>query len=279
MNARVVIVDDDPVTAKVMRFVLDDEGYETAMVSRGSQVFAEVLGHETQLVLLDVNLPDISGFELCKELRARRYLGPIIFITGRGDIQDKVEGFRIGADDYIVKPYEPLELVARVSSVLRRFYRTDQQSMGTILRADDAELNIGELTYSSDTTEPTLLTPTEMRILECLMRNNRLVISRETLIERIWGYDFVGDTNRVDVYIRRVRRKIERDPANPRYLHTIRGIGYVFRVEAMDQLDDSQLESQPPAQPKPQPLDSEAHRTAPDMQLRVVAANRRLATG
>jgi DNA-binding response OmpR family regulator len=246
MKNRIVIVDDDPVTAKVMRFVLDDEGYETVTVSRGSQAFAEVIGRETQLVILDVNLPDINGFALCQELRARRYNGPIIFITGRSDIQDKLEGFRIGADDYIVKPYEPLELVARVGSVLRRFYRADQQSMGTLLRADDAELNIGELTYSSAAVDPTLLTPTEMRILECLMRNNRIVISRETLIERVWGYDFIGDTNRVDVYIRRVRRKIEEDPANPRYLHTIRGIGYVFRVdvdadteaEAIDNEDD-----------------------------------------
>jgi DNA-binding response OmpR family regulator len=101
-----------------------------------------------------------------------------------------------------------------------------------MLRAGDAELSIGNLTYSSSTVSPTLLTPTEMRILECLMRNHRIIISRETLIERVWGYEFIGDTNRVDVYIRRVRRKIEPDPATPRYLHTVRGIGYVFRVDS-----------------------------------------------
>jgi DNA-binding response OmpR family regulator len=237
MKSRVVIVDDDPVTAKVIKFVLNDEGYDTVSVSRGSQVFAEIANGQAQLVILDVNLPDINGFALCKELRARRYLGPIIFLTGRGDISDKLEGFKIGADDYIVKPYEPLELVARVHSVLRRFYRADQSPLGTILRADDAELSIGELTYSSATMGDVLLTPTEMRILECLMRNHRIVISRETLIERVWGYDFIGDTNRVDVYIRRVRRKIEVDPAHPRYLHTVRGIGYVFRIDADSELD------------------------------------------
>jgi two-component system, OmpR family, response regulator RegX3 len=229
---RIVIVDDDPVTAKVLRFVLEDEGYETVAVARGSLVFSEVVGRETHLVILDVNLPDIHGFDLCKELRARRYNGPIIFLTGRRDIADKLEGFRIGADDYMVKPFEPLELVARVGSVLRRFYRGDQQLQGTMLRAGDAELSIGNLTYSSSTVSPTLLTPTEMRILECLMRNHRIIISRETLIERVWGYEFIGDTNRVDVYIRRVRRKIEPDPATPRYLHTVRGIGYVFRVDS-----------------------------------------------
>jgi len=236
MKSRVVIVDDDPVTAKVIKFVLNDEGYDTISVPRGSQVFGEIANDQTQLVILDVNLPDISGFALCKELRARRYLGPIIFLTGRGEIEDKLEGFKIGADDYIVKPYEPLELVARVHSVLRRFYRADQSPLGTVLRADDAELSIGELTYMSAAVGQVLLTPTEMRILECLMRNHRLVISRETLIERVWGYDFIGDTNRVDVYIRRVRRKIELDPARPRYLHTVRGIGYVFRVESESEL-------------------------------------------
>jgi DNA-binding response OmpR family regulator len=232
MNGRIVIVDDDPVGAKVMRFVLEDEGYQAVTVSRGSQALAEVVGRETDLVILDINLPDITGFDLCKELRARRYHGPLVFLTSRGDITDKLEGFRIGADDYIVKPFEPLELVARVHSVIRRFKRADQQSLGTVIRVDDAELSIGELTYSSDVVPPTLLTPTEMRLLECLMRNSRIVISRETLVERVWGFDFLGDTNRVDVYIRRVRRKIEQDPATPHYLHTVRGIGYVFRVES-----------------------------------------------
>ncbi|RIK47104.1 MAG: DNA-binding response regulator [Chloroflexi bacterium] len=244
---RIVIVDDDPVTAKVLRFVLEDEGYDTVSVSRGSQVFAEVIGRETHLVILDVNLPDIHGFDLCKELRARRYNGPIIFLTGRRDIADKLEGFRIGADDYIVKPFEPLELVARVGSVIRRFYRSDQQSLGSVLRVGDAELSIGDLTYSSAEVEPVLLTPTEMRILECLMRNHRIIISRETLIERVWGYEFIGDTNRVDVYIRRVRRKIEPDPAHPRYLHTVRGVGYVFRVDSDDEFglaaDDAALDA------------------------------------
>jgi two-component system, OmpR family, response regulator RegX3 len=231
MNGNIVLVDDDPVTAKVMRFILEDAGYKTRVLHRGSEVVAEVTEKETDLVLLDVTLPDIDGFTLCKLLRGRRYHGPIIFLTGRGKIHDKVEGFSCGADDYIVKPFEPLELLARVESVIRRVKRSDQQSMGTVLRVDDAELSIGELTYKSDVVGTVSLTPTEMRILECLMRNSWIVISRETLIDRVWGYDFIGDTNRVDVYIRRVRRKIELDPTNPCYLRTVRGIGYVFRVD------------------------------------------------
>ena len=227
----IVVVDDDPVTAKVLRFLLEDEGYDTTVLHRGSSVVDTVTGQETDLVLLDVNLPDVDGFTLTKHLRARRYFGPIILLSGRSAVADKVSGFQHGADDYITKPYEPLELLARVESVIRRTSQADQQSLGSIVRVEDAELSLGELTYRSDFIDPTILTPTEMKILEVLMRNSWLVISRKTLIERVWGFDFVGDTNRVDVYIRRLRRKIEPDPRHPRYLHTVRGVGYVFRVE------------------------------------------------
>ena len=235
VNQHIVVVDDDPVTAKVARFLLEDEGYDTTVLHRGSSVVDTVTGQETDLVLLDINLPDIDGFTLTKLLRARRYFGPIILLSGRSAVADKVSGFQHGADDYLTKPYEPLELLARVESVIRRTSQADQQSLGSILRVDDAELSLGELTYRSDAIEPIILTPTEMKILEVLMRNSWLVISRETLIERVWGFDFVGDTNRVDVYIRRVRRKIEPDPRHPRYLHTVRGVGYVFRVEGANE--------------------------------------------
>jgi DNA-binding response OmpR family regulator len=227
----IVIVDDDVVTTKVLRFLLDDEGYTTNVVHRGSQVVQAVTNQETDLVLLDVNLPDIDGFTLTKLLRAHRYFGPIILLTGRSSLDDKLSGFQHGADDYLPKPYEPLELLARIESILRRAKQADQQPLGSVLRVDDAELSLGELSYRSAVIEPVILTPTEMRLLEVLMRNSWIVIGRETLIERVWGYDFVGDTNRVDVYIRRVRRKIEPDPQQPRYLHTVRGVGYVFRVD------------------------------------------------
>jgi DNA-binding response OmpR family regulator len=226
-----VVVDDDVVTTKVLRFLLDDEGYTTNVVHRGSQVVQAVTNQETDLVLLDVNLPDIDGFTLTKLLRAHRYFGPIILLTGRSSLDDKLSGFQHGADDYLPKPYEPLELLARIESILRRAKQADQQPLGSVLRVDDAELSLGELSYRSAVIEPVILTPTEMRLLEVLMRNSWIVIGRETLIERVWGYDFVGDTNRVDVYIRRVRRKIEPDPQQPRYLHTVRGVGYVFRVD------------------------------------------------
>lgn len=227
----ILIVDDDPLTTKVVRFLLEDEGYTTTILHRGGAVVETVTSQETDLVILDVNLPDSDGFTLTKLLRAHRYYGPIILLSGRSAVSDKVEGFQHGADDYITKPYEPLELLARIEAVIRRTNQTDQQPLGRVLRVDDAELSLGELTYRSSAVEPVTLTPTEMKVLEVLMRNSWLVISRDTLIERVWGYDFVGDTNRVDVYIRRVRRKIEPDPRRPAYLHTVRGVGYVFRVQ------------------------------------------------
>jgi DNA-binding response OmpR family regulator len=235
MDARIVMADDDPVISKIMRVIFEDEGFRITTVARGSHVFAELRDYDADLVILDVNLPDMDGFTICKELRADGYYGPIMFLTGRGQITDKLEGFRIGADEYVVKPFEPLELIARARSIIRRFHRGEQHSFSTVLRVGDAELSIGELTYRSNSIAPVALTPTEMRMLECLMRNTRLVISRDTLIERIWGFDLVGDTNRVDVYIRRVRHKIEVDPTQPRYLHTIRGFGYVFRPESLDE--------------------------------------------
>ncbi len=237
MADRVVIVDGDSLTAKLMRFALEDASFQVATATRGIEAFDLVLARETSLIILDVNLPDTDGFDLLSELHARRYCGPSIFVTARSDIADKLRGFALGADDYIVKPFEPLELVARVESVIRRFRRADLMAMGTVVRVGDAELSIGELSYRSDAIEATSLTPTEMRILEVLMRNPAIAISRERLIERIWGYDFVGETNRVDVYIRRIRRKIEPDPDRPCYLHTVRGIGYVFRADADLQLD------------------------------------------
>jgi DNA-binding response OmpR family regulator len=240
---RVVVADDDPVTAKIIHFVLEDEGFTTVVVDRGAKVFHEVGNAETHLVILDVNLPDINGFNLFRELRARRYSGPVIFLTGQGEIDAKLEGFRLGAEDYVVKPFDPLELLARVQSVVRRFQRSDQQSLGSIVRVEDAELSIAALTYFSDVVEPVVLSPTELKILECLMRNARIIISRETLIDRVWGIEFIGDTNRVDVYIRRIRRKIEIDPTQPQYLHTVRGIGYVYRPQQPGENESSDADA------------------------------------
>lgn len=230
---RIVVVDPDTMVGKLLRFVLGQAGYENVVLARNSaEAVPAVAGRETDAVLMEVDLPDGDGFQLCKSLRERRYHGPIIFVSQRRDTKDKVRAFKSGADDYIVEPFDPAELVARVEAVTRRYKQADHQALGTVLRIGDAELSIAELTFRSSGRPHVLLTPTEMRILECLMRNSQVTISRETLIERTWGYEFVGESNRVDVYIRRLREKIEPEPGRPEYIHTIRGIGYVFRPSA-----------------------------------------------
>lgn len=232
---RVVVVDPDAVGGKIIHIVLAEAGNDVVLVANASQAFNEILGRETDLVLLDVELPGMDGYTFCKELRSRRYNGPIIFVSERHEARDQVRAFDFGADDYVVEPFHPQLLLARVQTVTRRCKQADYQALGTVLKVGDAELSIGQLTYRVEGREPVLLTPTEMRMLECLMRNSQITISRDTLIERTWGYDFGGDSNRVDVYIRRLRRKIERDIKNPEYIHTIRGIGYVFKAPANDQ--------------------------------------------
>jgi two-component system, OmpR family, response regulator RegX3 len=230
MNARVVVADSDRVTSRVISLVLSDAGYDVVSLPIQPGADNDVPDQESDLTIIDVDFNGTGGFEFCKVLRSRGYRGPVIFTSSRGDMDVKLEAFRIGADDYIVKPFDPLEFVARVQSVIRRSRISSQQCQGAIVEVEDAELHVGKLTYKSARVTATVLTPTEMKILECLMRNHDITISRTTLIERVWGYDFLGDTNRIDVYIRRLRRKIEADPANPEYLHTARGLGYVFRV-------------------------------------------------
>jgi two-component system response regulator RegX3 len=217
-----------------MRHLLEEEGYAVTVVNHAAHVVQQVVGLETSLVLLDVDLPDMSGFDLLRLLRAQRYSGPCIYVTARGDIVAKVHGFDVGADDYVVTPFDPAEFVARMRSVIRRCKQTDRLARGTVVQSGDAELSLGDLSYHSSVIQPTLLTPTEMRLLEVLMRNSDSVVSREALIDRVWGYEPVDDSNRIDVYIRRIRRKIEVDPDAPRYLQTVRGHGYIFRAHAAD---------------------------------------------
>lgn len=240
---RIVVVDSDTITGKLLQAVLSEGGHEVVVVTNATQAFREIIEYETDAVLLDIDLPGMDGYALCKELRARRYNGPLIFVTERSELSDQLRAFDYGADDYVIEPYHPHVLVARVNSVARRCKQADYHALGTILKVGDAELSIGQLTFRIEGREPVLLTPTEMRMLECLMRNSHITISRSRLIERTWGYDFGGDSNRVDVYIRRLRRKIERDVKRPEYIHTVRRVGYVFR---------------PPVQAKPvsRPLDA-----------------------
>ena len=243
---RGVLVEPDELTGKLLQLLLGQAGYEAVvLVPSAGAALREVVGRETDMVLLEVDLPDGDGYELCKELQARRYDGPLIVVTERQAVRDRLQAFQHGADDVIVKPFDPRELVARVEAVTRRWKQMNYQALGTVLKVGDTELSIGGLAFHEPGRPPISLTPTELRLLECLMRNSEIAISRETLIERTWGYHFSGDNHRLEVAIRRLREKIEPDPARPAYLHTVRGIGYVFRSPVREDAVRSGLDRQP----------------------------------
>jgi two-component system, OmpR family, response regulator RegX3 len=231
MSAHILLVDDDAMVTKLLTFLLVDVGYTISTLADPRQVEEFLLGDAVDLILLDVMLPHIDGYALAAETRRAHPDIPIIFLTGRAMVGDKVEGFGNGADDYVAKPFEPTELLARVQAVLRRYRRSERNVHGSIIKVGPTALDIGELRFSAPGRRPALLTPTEMKILECLMRNANVVITREALIERTWGYDCDDFGNRVDVYIRRLRAKIEPEPSDPLFIHTIRGLGYVYRAD------------------------------------------------
>jgi len=229
MSAHLLLLDPDPLVAKLLAFLLDDSGYRTTTLADPRLVDGCLAEHPVDLILLDVMLPHIDGLTLCTTLRRAHPDTPVIFLSARCAVADRVAGLGHGADDYLAKPFEPTELLARIQAVLRRYRRAERHRFGTLIRAGETALDLGELRFTAPRRPPVLLTPTEMKILECLMRNANAVISREALIERTWGYDGDVDDNRVNVYIGRLRKKIEAEPGTPAYLHTVRDMGYTFR--------------------------------------------------
>jgi len=222
----VLLVNSDPMMTKMVRFLLEDRGYR-CHTATPSQAFAQAFGGEVDAILLEILLHEGDGFALCEALRARGYRGAIVFLSRRQDLADRLRAFEAGADDFVGWPAEPAELLARLEVAVRRAKAFDAQPLGTRVIVGDFTLDLSAGTLVMPGKPAIRLTPVELRLLECLMRNAGLTLRRETLIERVWGYDYGGD-NRLEVYIRRLRRKIEPDPDHPCYLRTVRGIGYVF---------------------------------------------------
>ena len=226
---RTLVLDTDLLEAKVLSLVLSEAGHAVALINNAAAAINEAVERETHAVLTETELSGMTGFQVCKELRGRRYRGPILFVSRDHDSAKRVRAFECGADDFIAKPYDPHELLARLASIIRRCHRGDELAAGNVIKVGDAELLVGDLRLTLGDRRPVLLTPTEMRLLESLMRNHSMTLTRDSLIDRAWPTDFIADPNRVDVYIGRLRRKIERDPAHPEYIHTVRGVGYSFR--------------------------------------------------
>jgi len=231
MRTHILMVDNDPMTNKMLTFLLNDHAYQTTTLSDPRQVRDFLCERVVDLILLDVALPHFDGFTLCTHLRREHPNVPVIFLSRRSLVSDIVDGFDHGGDDFVAKPFDPTELLARIQAVLRRYRRTERDVFETIIKVGEIRLNLGDMQVDVPHRDSILLTPTEMKILECLMRNANAIVSREALIERTWGYDFEGTTNRVEVYIGRLRKKIEADPDKPTLIRTVRGIGYVFRSD------------------------------------------------
>ena len=221
----VLIVEDEESLADPLAFLLRKEGFEATVVADGPTALAEFDRAGADIVLLDLMLPGMSGTDVCKQLRLKSSV-PVIMVTARDSEIDKVVGLELGADDYVTKPYSARELIARIRAVLRRGADADDTAaIDGVLESGPVRMDV-ERHVVSVNGDPITLPLKEFDLLEYLMRNSGRVLTRGQLIDRVWGADYVGDTKTLDVHVKRLRSKIEADPANPVHLVTVRGLGY-----------------------------------------------------
>jgi len=223
-KGRVLVVDDDPALAEMLGIVLRGEGYETVFVSDGDAALGAFRRERPDIVLLDLMLPGTDGLEVCRQIRAESGV-PIVMLTAKADTGDVVLGLESGADDYVVKPFKPKEVVARVRARLRTQGEGEPESL-TIGPEDDPVLVDVQGHAVTRGGEQLQLTPLEFDLLVALARRPRTVFSRELLLEQVWNYRHAADTRLVNVHVQRLRAKVERDPERPQIVVTVRGVGY-----------------------------------------------------
>lgn len=227
-ETKVLVVDDEPSIVELIRFNLVREGFKVTAAYSGGGLLDRIRAERPDLVILDIMLPGEDGLTICREIRKESNL-PIIMLTAKDSETDKVLGLELGADDYITKPFSPRELIARVRAVLRR--SSGEESAETkkqVLKVRDLMLD-GERHLVTLNGRELDLPPKEFELLRILMENPGRVLTREYLLETIWGYEYIGETRTVDVHIRRLRQKIEPDPSQPVYIETVHGFGYRIR--------------------------------------------------
>ena len=223
MATKILTVEDDERIRSAVKLAFEEEGWDVSEASTGEEALEKFISDQPDVVLIDIMLPGIDGFEVCRALRRESDV-PIIMVTARADTHDVVAGLEAGADDYLTKPFAPKELSARIRAMLRRARNSDGQTLQRI-KVGDLEISPEEGVVLNGT-EEVHLTKTEFKLLVELAGQPGKVFSREVLLERVWGYDYFGDGRLVDVHVRRLRTKIEPDPAQPRYVVTSRGMGY-----------------------------------------------------
>jgi len=228
MGKKVLVVDDEKLIVKGIRFSLEQDGMEVDTAFDGEEALQKATEQEYDLILLDIMLPKLTGFEVCQQIREFSNV-PIVMLTAKGDDMDKILGLEYGADDYITKPFNILEVKARIKAIMRRTTtKTGKDEVGKILESGDMRLECdGRRVYIAG--KEINLTAKEFEVLELLLSNPNKVYSRENLLHLVWGTDYPGDVRTVDVHIRRLREKIESNPSEPRYVHTKWGVGYYFK--------------------------------------------------
>jgi two-component system, OmpR family, response regulator MprA len=223
MKAHILVVDDDPRITDLLRRIFVFEGYLVTTAAAGNEALSRVLEHPPDLIVLDLMLPGVDGLEVARRLRAAGDMVPILMLTGRDGVPNRVAGFEAGADHYLVKPFAPEELLVMVKALLRR----NQAERPEVLRYADVELDTGTRLARRGTREIEL-SPTEYELLQLFLRRPRLVLTRDMIMDRVWGIEFEGSSNVMEVYIGYLRNKLEVD-GEPRLIHTIRGVGYVMK--------------------------------------------------
>ena len=228
MARKVLVVDDEKLIVKGIRFSLEQDGFEVACAYDGEEAVEMAMQTEYDIILLDLMLPKLSGLEVCQQIRGFSNV-PIIMLTAKGEDMDKILGLEYGADDYVTKPFNILEVKARIKAILRRAKQPDEdRNAPRKVEVDGLRVDCDSRRVFVDDREINL-TAKEFDVLELLIFNPNKVYSRENLLNIVWGYDYPGDVRTVDVHIRRLREKIEKNPSDPRYVHTKWGVGYYFQ--------------------------------------------------
>ena len=226
MARKILIVDDEPLIVKGLKYSLEQDNYETGSAMDGEEALNKFFAGRYDLVLLDVMLPKVDGIEVCQRIREKSTV-PIIMLTAKGEDMDKILGLEYGADDYMTKPFNILEVKSRIKAIFRRTAMMQKESTQSILTVRDMRINLNNRSVTIGQKEINL-TAKEFDLLQLFVSNRGKVFSRENLLETIWKYDYLGDLRTVDVHIRRLREKIEKNPAQPEFIFTKWGVGYYF---------------------------------------------------
>jgi DNA-binding response OmpR family regulator len=231
-GSKILVVEDDQTLLNVLKYNLVKEGYDVLTAADGVQALDAARSKRPDMIVLDIMLPKLDGFEVCRILRTEM-TAPILMLTARAEETDKVVGLELGADDYMTKPFSMREFLARVRAMLRRAEMikiaasSAKETIPSLIKVGEIEIDLARHTVSRSGTLIDL-SPKEFDLLGFLVKNKEQAFTRDQLLEKVWGYDYAGDTRTVDVHIRWLRQKIESDPANPKHLLTVRGIGYKF---------------------------------------------------